>query len=68
MTPKQLKMLPEILNLEGHQNRCIGSKVPTILLNGWMFPTGGASLGRVCAAACAAGLFLPADRLIWTEI
>ena len=63
VTPKRLKMvLPvikptiltfssEILNLEGHQNRCIGSKVTAILLNGWILPNGGASLGRVCACS-----------------
>ena len=44
--------------LEGHLNRCIGSKGTAILLNGWIWPTGGVALGRVCRAACAAGLFL----------
>ena len=39
----------EILNLEGHPNRIAGSKVTVILLNGWILPIGGASLGRVCA-------------------
>ena len=39
----------DILNPEGHQNLCIGSKVTVILLNGWILPTVGASLGRVCA-------------------
>ena len=28
------------------------------LLNGWILPTGGVALGRVCPAACAAGLFI----------
>ena len=46
-----------ILNLEGHLNRCIGLKVMAILLNGWIFPTGGVASGRICPAACAAGLF-----------
>ena len=62
-TPKRLKMVlqvmkqtiytffSEMLNLEGHQNRCIGSKVTAILMNGWILPTGGASLGRVCACS-----------------
>ena len=70
VTPKQLKLvLPvikttyidifaEILNLEGHVNRCIGLKVMAILLNGLILPTGGVASGRVCPAACAAGLFL----------
>ena len=63
VTPKQLKIvLPvikqtiltfflEILNLEGHKNCCIGSKVTAILLNGLILPTGGVAFGRVCPAA-----------------
>ena len=31
---KYIEILSEILNLEGHLNRCIGSKVTDILLNG----------------------------------
>ena len=68
VTPKWLKtVLPkniyidyfaENLNLEGHQSRCIGSKVTAILLNGWILPTGGVALGMVCPAACAAGLYI----------
>ena len=46
-----------ILNLEGHLNRCIGSKGTAILLNGCVLPTGGVALGRGCPAACATGLF-----------
>ena len=42
-----IEIFSDILNPEGHQNCCIGSKVTTILLNGWILPTGGASLGRV---------------------
>ena len=34
----------EILNLEGHLNHIFGLKVTAILLNGWIFPIGGASL------------------------
>ena len=37
----------EILNLEGNLNRCIGSKVTAILLNGWILPSGGVASGRV---------------------
>ena len=48
----------EILNLEGHLNHCIGSKVTAILLNGWILPTGGVASGRVCHAAYAAGVFM----------
>ena len=53
-----IEILPEILNLEGHINRCIGSKVTAILLNWWFLPTCGVASGRVCPAACAVGLFL----------
>ena len=38
-------------NLEGHQNRCIGSKVTALLLKGCILPTGGASSGRFCACS-----------------
>ena len=41
----------EILNPEGHPNRITGSKVTASLLNGWIFPIGGASLGRVCSCS-----------------
>ena len=44
-------ILSEILNLEGHQNRWIGSKVTTILLSELILPTGGAKSGRVCACS-----------------
>ena len=37
-----------IINLEGHQNRIIGSKVTAILLSGWILPIGGVALERVC--------------------
>ena len=66
-TPKRFKMvllvirqtiLTEILNLEGHPNCCISSKVTAIWLNGWILPTGGVPSGRVCPAACAAGLLM----------
>ena len=33
----------------GGQTDIAGSKVTAILLNGWILPIGGASLGRVCA-------------------
>ena len=42
-------LFSEILNLEVHQNRRIGSKITAILLSGWILPSGGVSLGRVCA-------------------
>ena len=50
-------ILLEILNLQGHLNRCIGSKVTALLRNGWILPTSGVASGRVCPAAYAAGLF-----------
>ena len=61
--PKRLNMvLPvifsEILNLEGHQNRFIGSKVTRILLNGWILPTGWASSERVGASSLRIRLVL----------
>ena len=46
-----IDILSEIISLEGHQNRCIGSKVTANLLNGWILPTGGASSGLVCACS-----------------
>ena len=36
-------MFSYILNLEGHQNSCIGLKVTVILMNGWILPTSGAN-------------------------
>ena len=41
----------EILNLEGHLNRFIGSTVTAILVNGWILPSGGVASGRVCACS-----------------
>jgi hypothetical protein len=46
-----IEIFSDILNPEGHQNRCISSKVTEILLNGWILPTGGASSGRVCVCS-----------------
>ena len=40
-----------ILNPKEHPNRITGSKVMAILLNGWIFPIGGGSSGRVCACS-----------------
>ena len=48
----------EILNLEGHHNCSIGSKITAILLNELILPTGGVASRRVCACSRAAGLFL----------
>ena len=36
----------EILNLEGHPNRIIGSEVTAILLNRWILPIGGPSVEK----------------------
>ena len=61
-----LTFFSEIPNLEGYWNGCIGSKVTAVLLNGWIFATGRVALGRVCPAACAAGLLLsPVGKIIW---
>ena len=48
----------ENLKLNGHLNRFIGSKVTAICVNGGILPRGGVASGRVCPAACAAGLFM----------
>ena len=60
-----LTYFSEIIHLEGHLNRCIGSKVTAILLNVWILPTatGGVATGMVCPAAYAAGFFL----YIWSR-
>ena len=42
--------LQEIIDLKGHQNCCIGSKVMALLLNGLILPTGGVASGRVFPA------------------
>ena len=42
-----INILSEILNLEGHLNRCVGSQVTAILLNGSILPTGGVASVRV---------------------
>ena len=49
-----IDIFSEFINLEGHLNRCIGSKVKMILLFGFILPTGEVASGRVCPAACAA--------------
>ena len=46
-----IDIFAEILNLEAHLNRCIGSKVTVILLNGWILPTGGVVSGTTVLAA-----------------
>ena len=73
--PKRWKMVLSVikqtiltffLNLEGHQNRCIGTKVTAILLNKWILPTGGATRGRVCACSLRSRLvfyFEPVNTL-----
>ena len=39
-------MIKNFLNPEGHQNPFSGSKVTAILLKGWIWPIGGASVGE----------------------
>ena len=41
----------EILNLEGHLNRVIGSKVTASLVNGGILLSGGVASGRVFACS-----------------
>ena len=50
-------MFREILNLEGHLNRFIGSKVTAILVNRGILPSGGVASGRVCACSLHSRLF-----------
>ena len=57
----------EILNLKGHQNRIIGSKVTAILLNGWVMPIGGVVSEESAPAACPAALFLPSPQELGTR-
>ena len=40
-----------ILNLKGHLNRVIGSKITVILVNGGILPSGGVTSGWVCACS-----------------
>ena len=40
--PGKVIVIKNFLNLEGHQNPIIGSKVTAILLKGWISPIGGA--------------------------
>ena len=35
-----LEQVADILNVKGHPNHIIGSKVTTLLLNGWILPSG----------------------------
>ena len=60
-----IDIFSEILNLEGHLNRCIGSKVTAILLKGRILPTGGVASGRVCPVACAAWQSNGSIKTLW---
>ena len=48
-----LPVIKHFLNLKGHQNCCIDSKVTAILLNGSILPTvtGEVATERVCACS-----------------
>ena len=52
-----VNIFSKIVNLDGHQNRFIGSKVTAILVNGGILPNGGAASEGSAPAACAVGLF-----------
>ena len=54
----KLPFFLEILNPDGHLNCNPGSKVTVFLLNGWIFPIGGASSGRICACSLRSRLIL----------
>ena len=51
-------MFLEILNLEGHLNCFIGSKVTAILGNGGILPSGRVASGRVCTCSLRSRLVL----------
>ena len=53
-----VEKISEILNIEGHTNFVIGSKVLEILLNEGILPIGGVALGRVCACSLRSRLVL----------
>ena len=46
-----VKVIKNVLNPEGHQNRITGSKVTASLLKEGILPIGGVALGRVCACS-----------------
>ena len=56
---KYVKICQEILNLKGHQNCLIGSKVKAILVNGEFYLLVELHQEESARAACAAGLFFP---------
>ena len=56
-----IDIFPEILNLEEHQNCCVGAKGTTILLNWWILLTGGVTLGMVCPYKLAQQACLESD-------
>ena len=47
----------DILNPEGHQNCCIGSKVTAILQNGWILSNCRVASERVCSQTLLAFLW-----------
>ena len=50
-------MIKNFLNPEGHKNPFSGSKVTAILLKGWIWPIGGASVGEGLPCSLPAGFF-----------
>ena len=57
-----VKFFLKILNLEGHQNCIIGSKVREILMNWWIMHIGGVALGRVFTYSLRSRLVCDSDR------
>ena len=47
-----------MLNFKGNLNCMIGSKVTTVLLEGWILPIGGVASGRVCACSLRSRLVI----------
>ena len=53
-----VQIFQENLNLEGHLNRFVGSKVTAILVKGGILPRGGALSRRVCTCSLRIRLYL----------
>ena len=49
-------LINNFINIKGHQNPIIGSKVTVILLKGWILPIFGVASGAVCACSLGSRL------------
>ena len=59
--------MSHFLNPKGHPNIITGSKVTSILLNGWILPIGGASSGRVCSCSLRSRVVSKTDSVFIKE-